>query len=119
MTIMKITENLTDTAVLAALGERITAARIALNLTQAQLAEQAGIGKRTLERMEAGASAQTLTLVRVLRALQLLPRLEQLLPAAGPRPLDQLKRGGKTRQRASSARSSPSAAEPWQWDESA
>ena len=43
MTIMKISDHLTDETILAELGERITAARIALNLTQAQLAEQAGM----------------------------------------------------------------------------
>lgn len=114
---MDINELTTDAAVLAELGERIAAARVMRNLTQAELAEQAGIGKRTLERVEAGASTQTLTLLRILRALALLPALEQLLPAARPRPLDQLTRAGKVRQRASRSREPAPAAATWQWDE--
>ncbi len=51
---MKITGLLTDEAVLAELGARIAGRRVELQLTQAAVAEQAGIAKRTLERMEAG-----------------------------------------------------------------
>jgi DNA-binding XRE family transcriptional regulator len=51
---MKITGLLTDDAVLAELGARIAGRRVELQLTQAAVAEQAGIAKRTLERMEAG-----------------------------------------------------------------
>ena len=64
---MKITGLLTDDAVLAELGARIAARRLELQLTQAAVAEQAGIAKRTLERIEAGQTSQLTTLVRVLR----------------------------------------------------
>jgi transcriptional regulator with XRE-family HTH domain len=53
---MKITSTLTDDAVLAEIGERLCARRLELQLTQAVVAEQAGIAKRTLERMESGHS---------------------------------------------------------------
>ena len=59
---MKITAALTDDAVLAELGARIAARRIDLQLTQAAVAEQAGIAKRTLERMEAGKTSELSTL---------------------------------------------------------
>jgi predicted transcriptional regulator len=50
------------------------------NLSQAQLAEQAGISKRTLERLEAGAAATQLSLfLRVLRQLDRLERLALLI----------------------------------------
>lgn len=101
---MKITPLLTDDAVLAELGERLAARRIDLQLTQAQVAEQAGIAKRTLERMEAGHSSQLASLVRVLRVLDALPALDALIPEAGPRPMDLLQRAGKRRQRASGKR---------------
>ena len=116
---MKIDELLADDAVLEELGARITARRLELQMTQATVAEQAGIAKRTLERLEAGQSSQLLTLVRVLRVLNASAGLDTLVPAAGPRPMDLLKRGGKPRQRASGKRSPETVGRPWSWDEEA
>ena len=77
-----------DEALLQELGQRIARLRLERNLSQAQLAEQAGISKRTLERLEAGASATQLSLfLRVLRQLDLLERLELLLPEPQLSPL--------------------------------
>ena len=44
---MKINAQLTDEAILKELGGRLTSARLGRNLTQAALAEQAGVSKRT------------------------------------------------------------------------
>src|SRR3546814_11464112 len=88
---MKIDANLTDERVLTLLGERLLAIRLARNLTQAELAEQAGVSKRTLERLESGAVASQLSsLLRVCRALGLLERLEVLVPEPTPSPLANL-----------------------------
>ena len=114
---MKITASLTDDAVLAELGARIAARRIDLQLTQAAVAEQAGIAKRTLERMEAGHTSQLATLVRVLRVLDAAAGLDGLLPESGPRPMDLLRQKGKVRQRASGRRAAKASNKPWQWDE--
>ena len=73
-------------------------------MTQAALAEQAGVSKRTVERVEAGATTQTSTLIRILRVLGLLDRLDGMLPETGPRPMDLLKLDGKERQRASGSK---------------
>jgi transcriptional regulator with XRE-family HTH domain len=116
---VEITELMTDEAVLTELGERISHARLDLQLTQANLAEQAGVAKRTLERIEAGASAQSSSLIRVLRVLDRLPNLDRLVPETGPGPMDLLKRRGKVRKRASSTRQSKSADLPWTWDDDA
>ncbi len=114
---MKITSLLTDDAVLAELGARIAARRVELQLTQAAVAEQAGIAKRTLERMEAGQTSQLGTLVRVLRVLDAASGLDSLIPETGPRPMDLLKQKGKVRQRASGQRAAKAAGKPWRWDE--
>ena len=71
---------MTDTAILAILGKRVERHRIEAGLTQAELAERAGIGKRTLERLEAGRGTELVTLLRVLRILNSLEGLERLLP---------------------------------------
>ena len=55
---MKLTTEMTDAAVLQELGARLHRRRIDANLTQAQLAEEAGVSKRTVERIEAGRSEE-------------------------------------------------------------
>jgi transcriptional regulator with XRE-family HTH domain len=112
---MKIHDLQADDIILAELGARITQRRIELGLSQADLAEQAGIGKRTLERIEAGATSQTTTLVRVLRGLKMLERLDAMIPESGPSPMDLLKLKGKTRKRAPRARQKP-ANKSWTWE---
>jgi transcriptional regulator with XRE-family HTH domain len=112
---MQITDLLTDDAVMAELGARIARRRIDMQLTQAHVAEQAGIGKRTLERMEAGHTSQLDTLIRVLRVLNATAGLDYLVPESVPRPMDLLKRRGKVRQRASGRRATKAPTKPWQW----
>jgi transcriptional regulator with XRE-family HTH domain len=113
---MKILETQTDEAILAEIGQRLARRRLAHQLTQAELAEQAGIGKRTLERVEAGLTAQFSTMIRIFRVLDLLPKLDQLLAEPPIRPLEAAARKGKARQRASGrAKSKPG--KPWSWKE--
>lgn len=116
---MKISRLLSDEAILSEIGSRIAHHRLERQLTQAALAEQAGVAKRTVERIEAGASAQMSSLIRLFRALDLLPGLEVLLPDIQPSPMDLLKHKGKSRQRASGSRASGRVEEPkpWTWDD--
>lgn len=116
---MRISKELTDDSILAEIGKRIARRRLDLQLTQASVAEQAGIAKRTLERMEAGHSSQLSSLIRVLRVLDAMPGVEALVPEASPRPMDLLKRKGRQRQRASRPRAGQAPQEPWQWDDDA
>lgn len=116
---MQISKLLLDDRILAELGERIARCRLDLQFTQAMLAEQAGVAKRTVERIEAGASAQMSSMIRILRVLELLPNLDRMIPEAGPRPMDLLKRKGKVRQRASAHRVTEQSDEPWSWDDEA
>ncbi len=117
MTNMSISEILSDEAILAELGERIARVRIDRQLTQAQVAAQAGVSKRTLERIESGASAQMSSFIRILRVLELLSRLEQMFPETGPGPMELLRNKGKSRQRASSRGRSGKPEKSWAWDD--
>lgn len=112
---MKITNLHTDDAILAEIGERLASHRLQRNQTQADLALDAGVSKRTLERIEAGHSAQVSSIIRILRALDRVDGLEQLIPEPGPSPMQALKHGNRTRQRASTPSAEPEAAEPWTW----
>ncbi len=119
---MKMTNQTTDEVILSELGHRLAQARLDRNLTQAQLATEAGISKRTLERMESGALAMQLSaVIRVCRVLGVLDHFELLLPESGPGPIAQLKMGGRKRRRASGAAVPPSGQvsslpqRPWTW----
>ena len=114
---MKISNQITDEVILRELGARLARARLERNLTQAGLDEQAGVSKRTLERMEAGGVTQLVNLVRVCRVLDLLERFEALIPEPVASPVAQLKLRGKERKRASSARDTTARAGKWQWDD--
>ena len=114
MTNMKIRNSLTDETILAEIGDRIAGRRLESQLTQAALAKEAGVSKRTLERVEAGATAQMTTIIRIFRVLDLLSNLDQLLPESKPGPIEVMTRKGKRRKRASS-KSRGSAQEPWKW----
>ena len=113
---MNILKILADDAILAEIGERVARRRLDFQLTQADVAEQAGVAKRTVERIEAGASAQMSSIIRILRVLDLLPGLDRMIPEAGPRPINLLKQKGKVRQRASGRRGSDRSNKPWSWD---
>ena len=115
---MKIEGLLTDESILAELGGRLAQRRLELQFTQEMLAEQAGVSKRTVERIEAGGTAQMSTLIRILRALELLDRLETLVPEAVPRPMDLVRLKGKTRKRAGGKRQAAQDG-PWQWGDEA
>jgi transcriptional regulator with XRE-family HTH domain len=120
---MKITSELTDAAVLEEIGARLERRRIDANLTQAQLAEEAGISKRTVERIEAGQSTDFVMLLRVLRVLKLLEGLDLSIPDAPQSPLVLLKGRGRARKRVGHSRSrredapAPAPALPWKWRE--
>ena len=114
---MEITKLLADEAILAEMGRRVARRRLDLSVTQADVAEQAGVSKRTVERIESGASAQMSSFIRVLRVLDLLPGLEQMIPEAGPSPMALLRRKGKKRRRASKRKPSGQAGKAWSWND--
>ncbi len=113
---MQIDKLMSDAAILAELGKRLGRLRIDLQLTQADLAREAGISKRTVERIEAGGSAQMSNLVRICRVLDLLPGVDRFIPPVGPRPMELIKNKGRRRQRASSSRKSGGRDDRWTWE---
>ncbi len=116
---MKIDARMVDDAVLKELGRRLTAIRLAQNLSQRQLAESAGLGLRTVRRLEQGTAATQLSgFVRVCRALGLMDRIDQIMAEPPPSPLDQLRLNESKRRRASGRRQSAPAPGKWTWGES-
>ena len=88
------------------------------NLTQSMLAEQAGVSKRTVERLESGEVATQLSgFLRVCRVLELVDHFESLIPESVASPMALLKQLGRKRQRASRKKSQPSESKKWTWGE--
>ncbi len=117
---MKIDSNMADDTLLKLIGERLAGLRLAENLTQEQLANQAGLGLRTVQRLELGAVATQLSgFLRVCRVLGLLERFETLIPTPAVSPMAQLKLQGRKRQRATGHKAAPEKTQKWTWGESA
>ncbi len=120
---MKFSTDLTDTAILHEIGERLERRRIDAGLTQARLAGEAGVSKRSVERLEAGQSTDLAILLRVLRVLKLLEGLDQAFPDLPQSPLVLLKSRGRVRKRAVHSRrrpdetASPEPPRTWKWRE--
>lgn len=110
---------MTDSAALNLLGQRIAQHRLEQNRTQAELAHEAGVSKRTIERLEGGESIHTTNLVRVLRVLGVLANLNELVPTPVPSPLEVLRSKQKRRKRASGnsrqSRDTESESGEWTW----
>ena len=114
---MKIGSHITDETLLKLIGERLARLRLTQNLTQQQVAEQAGLGLRTVQRLELGAAATQLSgFARVCRVLGLLERFETLIPEEAVSPMAQLKRQGRKRQRATGKKLAGKA-NNWTWGE--
>jgi putative transcriptional regulator len=102
--------------IVADLGARLARIRLTRNVSQADLAANAGITRRTLSRLENGQGATLDTLVRVLRGLGLESHLEALLPNPDIQPVHRL--AAKTPERKRARRTIDDDPEPWRWGES-
>lgn len=101
---MQITSSLGDDAILRELGARIERVRLERNLTQQQIADEAGVTRASVANLESGAPTRLVTIIRVLRALGYVEALGQILPEAdGPSPIELARLGGRRRRRASGA----------------
>ena len=99
---MRFSDQASDRVILKLIGSRLADLRLSKDLTQEQVALEAGIGVRTLQRMEAGEVASRLSgFVGVCRVLGITGRFAMLLPELPVSPMDQLKLQGKKRERAS------------------
>lgn len=69
-----------DPEIMEELGRRLARTRKSRQLTQAEAAQQAGLGRATVSRAERGENPNLLTLVRLLRVYGRLDVLEVFLP---------------------------------------
>jgi len=111
-------ENMGNEVIQATLGKRLKRERLNQNITQAELAKQAGISRRTLVAAEKGEGTTLLTLIRLLRGLGKLAQLDQFMPEPPVSPIQLAKLKGKVRQKASGKLQYPTEHNiVWKWKE--
>ena len=106
-----------DKAILEELGQRLQKHRLNQNISQEDLAKEAGVGVNTVYRIERGQSAQLSSLIRILRVLDLVTNMELLIPAPPVSPIAQVELGKRRRRRASKSNSETQTDQPWSWGE--
>ena len=84
----------------AALCKRLETIRLSRNITQAQLAVEAGVSPRTIGRLEKGQGVSMDTFIRIMMALNIQQNLEALLPDPSVRPIERIVMGAAERKRA-------------------
>ncbi len=87
---MKIDSLLPEPEILREIGRRVARMRKQRGLSQDQLAEAAGVGVATLRRLETGSDAQIATWIKILRALDQLSGIENLVPETYRSPMHEV-----------------------------
>ncbi len=96
-------ENQSSSAIAQILGERLRHARLNQDLTQAQLAANSGVSRKSVLNAEKG-QAQLEVFISIMAALGLTQHLNQFLPVPTISPVQLAKLKGKQRKRASGDR---------------
>ena len=89
----------------AVLCKRLESIRLSRNITQAQLAEEAGVSPRTIGRLEKGQGVSMDTFIRIMIALNIEQNLAALLPDPTVRPIERVDMSAGERKRARPAKS--------------
>jgi len=97
-----------------ALCERLESIRLSRNMTQRQLAEEAGVSTRTIGRLEKGEGVSLDTFIRMLTALRIQHGLASLLPDPSVRPMQRVG-GEKAVRRRARPSSSAAGGLTWVW----
>ena len=90
----------TDEEIVHDLGQRLSAYRLQINLTQDEMAAQTGLNQKTISHAESGKDPRLSTIIKILRALRRLEALDAFLPKPGISPLMLAKMAGRERRRA-------------------
>lgn len=108
---MRISVIETTDTILKEIGKRIKQKRIALSITQKELANEADISLRSIVNVEKGENISIRHMISILKALRIVENLELLIPETKTDPYDILKLG-KRRQRVSKRKNTTNG---WKW----
>ncbi len=101
--------------IIKTLFARIEEIRLSHNISQADLAREAGVSRSTITRLAQGKGISVDSFIRVLQALGLADHLAALLPDPKVRPVERIRLDGAERRRASRKRTSSG---DWTWGDS-
>lgn len=99
----------------AEICKRLESVRLMQNTTQEDLANRAGVSRRTISRMENGKGVSFNTLIRVMRALDLTDHLEALVPLLNIRPIERIKQKRQRKNASSPRKNDLPGKTPWKW----
>jgi len=88
---LHVNRGISDDSILKEVGKRLTHQRIRLNQTQKELAFNAGISERTLERCESGGNVTMSVFLKILRALDIINLFDVVVPIIQTSPISLLK----------------------------
>lgn len=108
--------DVTSRSLRAELGVRLARQRLARNVTQEALAANAGIGLRTLRRVEAGEPTSLDSVLRIAIALGLAEGLMSGIPEQDIRPIERVESRGRERRRARPSKGRRRE-ESWSWSD--
>ena len=104
---------MSDRAIISVIGEYIREKRLSINKTQAQIAEKAGINRSTLVQIEKGESITLISLIQILRALDLLHILQTFKIEKVISPIELAKLENQKRKRARGKKKNKSSESDW------
>jgi DNA-binding XRE family transcriptional regulator len=84
---MKDWYSLTDPEILMEFGSRLRLVRIEKNMTQQMLADRSGLNRTTIRDVEKGCSISGMSLIQLLRGLELLERIDNFIPGVNQSPV--------------------------------
>ena len=111
-----MTETATSQWTMKEVGFRLAKIRLFRNITQESLAQSAGIGVRTLRRLERGESSTLDSFLRVVIALGFTDDLLGIFPVHDIRPIERMESKRKERKRARPREVIPTDS-TWTWKE--
>ena len=104
---------MTDSAIVVAIGKYIKGQRLLQNKTQSNLATEAGVNRSTISQIENGEAITLLSLIQILRGLDLLHILDVFKIEQQISPIELAKIAQQKRQRASSKEDSEPSNTNW------
>ena len=109
------TERVNSEAIERDVCKKLERIRLLKNISQAKLAEAAGVSRRTISRMENGEGISLDTFIRVMQALNLTDHLTAMLPNPEIRPIERVGRKGKGERKNASSPRTPKKTKKWEW----
>ena len=109
------TTHINSKAIERDLCKKLERIRLLKNISQAKLAEAAGVSRRTISRMENGEGISLDTFIRVMQALNLTDQLTAMLPNSEIRPIERVGRKGNGERKNASSPRTPKKTKKWEW----